>query len=83
MKGLVDLFTNEVPNIANLKALTVTEIPILMIYAREVYLTVSLLLSCGFSIYVKLVEDMGNRYFMGKDNYPQTLPKIQNIFSNW
>ena len=44
MKFLVDFFTNEAPNVTNSKALTSTEIPMVMIYSREVYIKVSLLL---------------------------------------
>ena len=44
MKFLVDFFTNEAPNVTNLKALNSTEIPMVMIYSREVYIKVSLLL---------------------------------------
>ena len=55
MNRLVDFFANEAPNFDNSKALTSTDIPMVKSYAREAYLTVTLLLICNCSIYRKLV----------------------------
>ena len=52
-------------------------------YAREIYLTASLLLSCDQSIYGKLIKYMADNYAMGQENYPWTLPKMHNLLSNW
>ena len=83
MQGIVNFFSGEDHNVANLKVLAATEIPMVMRYSREACLTVSLHLSSDLSIHVKLVEDMCNSYDMGKNNYPQTLPKMQNPLTNW
>ena len=45
MKGLVNFFTYEAPNVANSKALTTTDISMVTSYTREAYLVVSLILS--------------------------------------
>ena len=65
MKGLINFFYNESPNVTDLKALNAEDIPMLSIYAREAYLIVSLLLISNRSIYKKLVEYMVNSYAMG------------------
>ena len=83
MMGIVDFFTYEAPNVAYSKSLNTTEIPMVTSYARQAHLAVILFLSFNLSIYDNLVEDTGNIYAMGKDNYPRTLPKIKNIFSKW
>ena len=83
MKGLIDFFTKEAPNVSDSKYHTATEIPMVTSYTRETYLTVSLLLSCDCSIYGKLVEEMGNSYTMGKVKHPRTLTNMQNLLANW
>ena len=83
MKGVVDFFVNEAPNVADLKALTATDIPMVASYTREAYLAVILLLSFDKNIYVNIVEDVVNIYSIGQDNYPQTLSKMQNLLANW
>ena len=50
MKGLVDLFSDEVPNVSNPKELTDTEITAVTRYDREAHLTVSILPRCDQSI---------------------------------
>ena len=50
---------------------------------REAYIMVSLLLSSDQSIYGNLVKDMQNSYTLGQNNYPRTLPKMQNLLANW
>ena len=65
MKGIIELFSNKAPNVANLKDPTATEILTTPTYARETYLRVILLLSCDWIIYGNLVEYMGNIYAMG------------------
>ena len=69
MKGITNCFAYKSLNVSDLKALTDTENPMVMIYARDKYLSVSLLLSCDRSIYGKLVEDVGGSYAMSQDNY--------------
>ena len=44
---------------------------------------VILLLIGDHIIYRKLAEDMINKYTMGQDNCPRTLPKMKNILVNW
>ena len=70
MKVCIDIFADETPNISNLKALTVTDILMVKRYAREVYIAVSLLMISNWSIYGKVVDDMGHIYAMGQDKYP-------------
>ena len=83
MKILVDFFDNRAPIISNLKALTVEETPVVIRYAREVYLAIVLILSCDHIIYRKLVKDMGNKHTTGKYSYPHTLQDMQNILARW
>ena len=83
MKGLVDLFFDKALKVANYKALNALDIYAVTSYAREAYLTVSLLLICDRRFYGNLVEDMGNNYAMGQDNYPRTLPKTKKLLKNW
>ena len=82
MKGLVDLFFDKALKVANYKALNALDIYAVTSYAREAYLTVSLLLICDRRFYGNLVEDMGNNYAMGQDNYPRTLPKTKKLLKN-
>ena len=83
IKGLVDFFIIEVPGTYNLKYLTNMKLFQATNYTREAYLNVSLLLSCDCRIFENIIEDKGNKYAMDQDNYPRTLPKMQNLPNNW
>ena len=51
MKGLLDFFFNESPNIVDPNTLTMAEVLMVTAYAREAYLAAVLLLSCNCSLY--------------------------------
>ena len=44
-------------------------------YAREAYISISLLMICDCIIYINLIKFMGNNYAMYQDKYTITLPK--------
>ena len=75
MKVLMNFFTSKVPVIADPKDLTKKELHQVTNYAREAYISISLLMICDCIIYINLIKFMVNNYAMYQDKYTITLPK--------